>query len=374
MSATTPQMTLFLVNELGASVPVAGLYYLTSFAAPVAGYLLGRVSDRQSDRLRLYRLCALIGGAAWLAMGLATRVWMPFAISATALSIAGGAMGLLFAAVRDELSWMGSVAADRVISAVRMAFTAGWIIGPVLGSWLGAVVGLRHLLLATAVLTAGQIVPLGRLQVARYVAEVPAERPIPSSDGQRESAVPLYAFVGCCVLIMNGDTLKFAFLPLYMENQLGVSDAVRGAVIAIQPLFELALMPVFARLADVITPMRVVILGGAFGVAANIAYAVSQQVVGLFVGQLLMSALWAAIAGLGVSVAQQLYPSGVGLASSVFMSSIMLSGGLGGAIGGLGSAVLGVPHVFFVSAVLGVFGTVGMVVLARQHGPGWRSR
>ena len=61
----------------------------------------------------------------------------------------------------------------------------------------------------------------------------------------------------------------------------------------------------------------------------------------MFVGQILMSALWAAIAGLGVTVAQQLYPYGVGLASSVFMSSIMLNGGLGGAIGGLGTALLG---------------------------------
>ncbi len=104
VSATTPQMTLFLVDDLGASVPVAGLYYLVNLAAPLAGYWLGSLSDRQPDRLRLFRICALVGGLGWLAMGLATAVWMPFAIGALALSIAGGSMGLLFAAVRDELS------------------------------------------------------------------------------------------------------------------------------------------------------------------------------------------------------------------------------------------------------------------------------
>jgi len=155
------------------------------------------------------------------------------------------------------------------------------------------------------------------------------------------SKAPLYVFVAASVLVMNGDTIKFAFLPLYMANQLGISDAMRGAVIAIQPLVELALMPFFARLADRISPIRVVTIGAAFGIAANIAYATSTHVAGLFVGQILMSALWAAVAGLGVTVAQQLYPYGVGLASSVFMSSIMLNGGLGGAIGGLGTALLG---------------------------------
>ena len=64
VSATTPQMTLFLVNDLGASVPVAGLYYLVNLAAPVAGYWLGSLSDRQPDRLRLFRICALVGGSA----------------------------------------------------------------------------------------------------------------------------------------------------------------------------------------------------------------------------------------------------------------------------------------------------------------------
>ncbi|HEY5981797.1 MAG TPA: MFS transporter, partial [Microlunatus sp.] len=363
---------LFLVNDLGASVPVAGLYYLVNLAAPLAGYWLGSLSDRQPDRLRLYRVCAVVGGVGWLAMGLASAVWMPFVIGALGLSIAGGSMGLLFAAVRDELSRTASPAADRVISAVRMAFTAGWILGPVVGSWFGAVYGLRPLLLATAVLTAGQILPLGFQRVERYVAPVRTE-PLQTVGGPVTthaapgSKVPLFVFVGCCVLVMNGDTIKFAFLPLYMANQLEVSDTLRGAVIAIQPLVELALMPLFARLADRITPIRVVALGAAFGVAANVAYATSEQVLGLFVGQILMSCLWAAIAGLGVTVAQQLYPYGVGLASSVFMSSIMLSGGLGGAVGGLGTALLGVPHVFYISAVMGAIGTVGLVIVGRRY-------
>ena len=33
-SAAAPQIALFLVKELGASLPVAGLYYLTSLTAP----------------------------------------------------------------------------------------------------------------------------------------------------------------------------------------------------------------------------------------------------------------------------------------------------------------------------------------------------
>jgi MFS transporter, SET family, sugar efflux transporter len=112
-----------------------------------------------------------------------------------------------------------------------------------------------------------------------------------------------------------------------------------------------------------------VTVGAVFGVAANLAYGLSGHVAGLFVGQLLMSALWAALAGLGVSVAQQLYPEGVGLASTVFMSSIMFAGGLGGALGGLGTALLGVPHVFFLSAAVSSLGVAGLLLTERWFRP-----
>jgi SET family sugar efflux transporter-like MFS transporter len=40
-SAAAPQITLFLVNDLHASLTTAGLYYLTNITAPVAGYVIG---------------------------------------------------------------------------------------------------------------------------------------------------------------------------------------------------------------------------------------------------------------------------------------------------------------------------------------------
>jgi MFS transporter, SET family, sugar efflux transporter len=51
MSAAAPQIALFLVNELHASLTVAGLFYLTNLTAPVAGYLVGARSDRTGNRL-----------------------------------------------------------------------------------------------------------------------------------------------------------------------------------------------------------------------------------------------------------------------------------------------------------------------------------
>lgn len=369
VGSTMPQMTLYLTRELGLSIELAGLYYLVNLMAPVAGFLVGSTSERLPDRLILVRICAVLGAIGWTVLALAHAPWVPFVIGALVLSFAGGAMGQLFAAVRDDLSREPAGASgSRVISAVRMCFTAGWIIGPVLGSWFGSVFGLRPLLLATAAIMLLELVPLGLLRVPRHVPPTPAVGTRDTPAATRPIG-PLLAFLGCCLLVMNGDTMKFAYLPIYMVEDLQLDDLTRGAVISIQPLLELALMPLFARLAERTSAMRVVTLAALLGVGAHVAYATSTHVAGLFLGQILMSGVWAAMAGLGISIAQQLLPDRVGLASSLYGSALPLAGALGGAVGAFGVAALGVPEVFWIPAGLTVLGCIGLFWVGRRYRP-----
>jgi SET family sugar efflux transporter-like MFS transporter len=364
VSAATPQLTLFLVRELHTPLPVAGLYYVTNLAAPLAGFLVGRWSDRTQNRLLWFRVCAVIGAAGWLAMAAATEVWMPFVISVLALSVAGGSMAQLFAACRDELSRRPTRAENRVVATIRMAFTTGWILGPVFGSWFGGVFGLRALLVATAVCAFAQVLPLGRQRVERYDdprVTRPAER------RRIDHMLPLLIFTAVCVLAMTGDTIKFGYLPIYMAEELHVSDSLRGVVIGIQPLLELLLLPVVARLADRFGAMRAMTAGAVLGLAGNLAYALSTSVTGLFVGQALTAGLWACVGALGVSIAQRLYPDGVGTASGIFLSAIPLGSAIGGTIGGIGVAAIGLPHVFFIPAGLTTLAIVAFTVLSTRE-------
>jgi SET family sugar efflux transporter-like MFS transporter len=275
----------------------------------------------------------------------------------------------VYAAVRDELSrrpaGAGGGADVEVISVVRMGFTLGWVVGPVLGTLVGSTFGLRTVLFMTAVLSVLQVVPLIGVKAPRFVAPtVPGDPRTPS--GSRRALLPLLTFCGLIMVAACGDTIKFAYLPLYMSEQLHLSAAVRGGVIALQPVCELALMPLAARLAGRYGAMRVVMAGTVCAVAAHLCYATSTSVVGLVVAQVLLSAMWAGMAGLGVSVAQQLYPSGVGVASSTFMSSIVFASTIGGLLGGAFVSGLGIPGIFVVPAVLSACALVGMAVLARR--------
>lgn len=369
-SAAAPQIVLYLVRELNASLPVAGLYYLTSLTGPVAGYFIGRYSDRTGNRLNLFRLCAVAGFLGWALMALSTAVWMAFAVGALVLTFSGAIFSQLFAAVHDEQVASPSEKNDSVIAIIRMANTAGWIIGPVIGAWVAAYFGLRPLIWLTAICFLAQIAALGFLRDrgTASVDEASSAKDKPLSNAPTfTEMLPLLAFTGLYVLVYAGESIKYGFLLLYMEEQLHIEPAMRGAVIGIQPLIELIIMPFSVLLGRRLGILPLLCIGAALGVAANLCFALWGNVIGMFVGQILMGGVWGFFMVLGLLVAQRLLPTAVATASAIFMGSGALSMALGGVAGGLGVAVFGLPNVFFIPAICGVVAVIGLAAMSRVY-------
>ena len=372
-SAAAPQIALFLVNELHVSLATAGLYYLTNLTAPIAGFLIGSRSDRTGKRLGLFRLCALAGFVGWMAIAFSTQAWMPFVISAVVLCFSGAAASQLFAAIHDDLEATKSPVADGVISIVRMALTGGWIIGPVLGAFLAAAYGPRAMLITTAVFTLAQIAPLGFMRSSRAIPTT-ATTPIPGAESEHvlrrrgfRVMLPLLVFTGLYVLVYAGEPIKYGYLPIYMHDNMHLAPVVSGAVIGIQPLIELILMPVAIVVARRTGIMRLMILGAAFGIGANLCFALTASAAGMFAGQILMGGVWGIFAGLGIIVAQRLLPGAVATASAIFMSSTAIASALGGLTGGIGVSFLGLPLVFLLPAIYGLLAVIGLALMSRTR-------
>ncbi|WP_203567058.1 MFS transporter [Aestuariimicrobium ganziense] len=126
-------------------------------------------------------------------------------------------------------------------------------------------------------------------------------------------------------------------------------------------------MPFSVLLARGMGAMRLLAVGAALGVGANICFAFWGSAAGMFAGQGLMGGVWGVFAVMGIIVAQDLFPSRMATASGVFMSSMPVASALGGLTGGLGVASLGLPLVFVVPAVFGVLAAIGLLVMSRTH-------
>jgi SET family sugar efflux transporter-like MFS transporter len=179
--------------------------------------------------------------------------------------------------------------------------------------------------------------------------------------------LPLLAFTALYVLVYAGEPIKYGYLPIYMHDDLRLPAVVSGAVIGIQPLIELILMPVAVIAARRVGMMRLMILGAAFGVGANLCFALTGTAFGMFAGQILMGGVWGVFAGLGIIVAQRLLPGAVATASAIFMSSTAVASALGGLTGGIGVGFLGLPLVFLLPAVYGVIAVIGLAVMSRSR-------
>lgn len=365
-SAAAPQIALVLVDNLSGSLTAAGLFYLTNLTAPVAGYLVGARSDRTGGRLGLFRACAVAGSAGWAAIAFSTQLWMPFVLSAVFGGFGAAAASQLFAAIHDDTSARPHPNNDGVVAVVRMALTAGWVVGPVAGSFLAAHTSLQVMLLATAVATLAQIVPLGTLRTSPATATTSPTPGAADRPGPR-TMLPLLAFTALYVLVYAGESIKYAYLPIYMHDELRLSAGLSGAIIGIQPLVELTLMPVAVLVARRTGRLRLMVLGAAFGVAANICFATTGTATGLFAGQVLMGGVWGIFAALGIIVAQELLPTAVATASAVFLSSTAISSALGGAAGGVGAAVVGLPLVFLIPATTALLAVLGLAVMSRTE-------
>jgi SET family sugar efflux transporter-like MFS transporter len=234
------------------------------------------------------------------------------------------------------------------------------------------------MLAATGACTLAQIVPLGvrRARPTRARPTRPEARPEDSADATPgrpahrpglRVMLPLLAFTGLYVLVYAGEPIKYGYLTIYMHNDLQLPTAVSGAVIGIQPLIELILMPVAMLAARRIGLMRLMILGAAFGVGANLCFALTGDAAGMFAGQILMGGVWGVFAALGIIVAQRLLPQAIATASAVFMSSTAIASALGGLTGSVGVSLLGLPHVFLAPALYGVIATCGIAVMSRSR-------
>ena len=362
IAAAAPQIATFLVDELGASLTTAGLYYLTSLTAPIVGFVLGTVSDRTGSRLGLFRLAAVLGSLGWLGISAATVWWVPFLLSALLLGFAGAASAQLFAAVHDKLAEQGGPV-DDVTALVRMALTAGWVVGPTMGALLASYVGLRATFVATAVCILAQIVPMGLMRVTRrsVTTGVPLGR-IPF-----RSMLPLLGFIGLFILVYAGEPARYAYLPIHMRENLHASPAVIGAVIGLQPLMQLPLMAFIVRIGRRVGWFRALGVGAACGMTAYLLFALSPTVVGLFIGQALMGVMWATYATIGLILAQRLLPTAVATASGMFLSATPLAQAVGGFVVGTTAGVVGLPMAFFAPVLMCLFGGIGLVLMGRRY-------
>ena len=270
-------------------------------------------------------------------------------------------MGQAFAAVHDVMVRDQEARPGFINTTIRTAFSFGFVLGPLLGSQLAALVSFQAAFLVAGSLNLLCLVPLYGLNIPAAAGSEPGS----GAQGQSQINVRLYVFVALCTLVLIGTALRITYLPIDVTKHLGGSLRQYGTVVAVSPLAEPVTMPAAGLLALRFRLGHLFSIGLAAATIEYLILAFNTTVWQVYLTQLIDALVVAVVFGLGLTYAQQLSPGRAGFVSSTFGSAFGIATLIGNMIGGVSISALGVPHVFFIPLGTACVALIMFVVLDR---------
>ena len=369
MAFLSPALALILVNLYGATTAevgwVLGIYNASGF---LASLVLPAYADRKGEYLRLMLVCG--GLTALLAAVLAMATTLP--VAAIALVVIGGPAGVGSSMLFAHLRHSGARTADIVNT--RAIVSVAWVAGPPLATLIIGWFGDRAILLAIAAVallnmaTTAALMAQRRAQRAAEAAGTASPPPAHVEDGSPVGRWGIGLIMGAFILLQAANATAMTMMTVYVTQTLGLDVLWAGIALGVAAAIEVPALLLMGRLSARFSPLGLIAVGCLVGIAYYVGLALVSGPVLLIALQLLNALAFAAIAGIGLPLFQQMIPR-PGLATGLYLNTRRLGAIVSGPIIAVGSlTVLGQRGIFVTCAVVTLVGLVVIVIAARTTG------
>ncbi len=351
-----PAIGLVLVTVYDATPGQVGLalaaYNVSGF---VSTLVVPTWADRSGDYVRPMLWCGVFTIA--LATALAFSSTLPAAVVALVAlgGPAGVGIGLLFAHQR------AGGARARDVMRTRAVFSFAWVAGPPVAAFLMGWFGNRSILWAVALVAVVSLGVTWGLMTVRGPGGVrPADVGERLVDTVRRPVVAVLV-IGF-VMLQATNSAAVAALPLLVTQKLGLGVEWAGIALGVAAGLEIPVLLALGSLSGRVGLLRLLVVGGLFGVGYYAVMTVATTPVVLVGAQALNAVFVATVSGIGLTLFQDVVGR-PGLASGLFMNTYRVGAIVAGpvvAIGGLRG--LGYAGVFAVCGGLVVAG-LGLLVV-----------
>lgn len=360
-----PSLALILVTLYDASTAEVGwvlaVYNASGF---IAALLIPAYADRRKDYLRPMLGCGVL--TLLLAIILAATTSLPVAV--VALIVVGGPAGVGNAMLFAHLRHSGATSADIVNT--RAIVSIAWIAGPPLATLIIGAFGDRAILLAIGAVAILASTTTAVMITQRSAAPDPNSPAQPAEDDQlalRRSAVVL--IVAAFVLLQAANATVTSIMTLYVAETVQIEVIWAGIALGVAAGLEVPALILMGKLSLRFSSLKLL----ATGCLAGIAYYVTMAFV---TGPVLLLALqpfnawcFAAIAGVGLTLFQQMIPR-PGLSTGLYTNTRRIGAIVSGPIIAFGSmTVLQNRGIFLACGVLILLALVVITLAARRSGP-----
>jgi SET family sugar efflux transporter-like MFS transporter len=364
----SPALALILVELYGATTAEVGwvlaLYNAGGF---LASLLVPAYADRRRDYLGPMLGCAI--ATVVLAGTLSAVTTLPLAT--VALIVIGGPAGVGSSMLFAHLRHSGSRPADIVNT--RAIVSVAWIAGPPLATVIIGWLGNRAILVAiaaVAVLNIGTTAIMIRHRRAAATRAAAGGGTPTSATPTDESPVGRLGIVlvtAAFVLLQAGNATAMTMMTIYVTQTLRLDVLWAGISLGVTAALEVPALVLIGRLTGRFASLGLIATGCVAGIAYYVALAFATGPVMLLALQPLNAWCFAAIAGVGLTLFQQMIAR-PGLATGLYMNTRRIGAIVSGPVIALGSlTVLGQRGIFLAAAALTVI-SLGIILVAGRTG------
>lgn len=320
-----PTLSLFLATEIQArpflvGVPFAGVA-LMSIAY---NHFLGEWSDRLNDRRPLIVFCCLVGLVVSLFLAYCRNYWLVASVVILFLSLALVSFSQLLAYSLDYAE--RSIPEERIPlfnAIVRAQIAVAWVAGPPLGFMLASYFSFKTMYVTAALmfLFIGLMIwfflPSLRHQVHVYEGSEAAER-LALTPSQKRAL--LYCVIGFS-LMWGANNAYLISMPLHLKDGVLIGTEYVGWIMGTCAGLEIPFMLLAGYFAARINIMTLVRFAGISALLLYLGIYFADNLWQFFALQIFNAIFIGILAGLGVSVIQDLMPGRSGAASSLYTNT-----------------------------------------------------
>lgn len=335
-----PTFSLFLAKEIGVRPILVGIAFAGVALASIAyNYGIGHWSDKLADRRPLIACFCLLGSVSCVIFAFSRNYWLVAFTAIFLLSLSMVSFSQIMAYSLDYAE--AEIPVDRIplfnaIMRAQIAFA--WVAGPPAGFLLATNFGFDVSYGVAAVLYI-----LLAIATFQLLPRLPAKLKKLTDAGEQIALAPLspaikQSLMICAIgfsLLWGVNNAYLISLPIHLKDNLHLDAQWMGWVMGTTAALEVPFMLLAGHYAS---RFRLITLIRCAGIAALILYVgvyFADQLWHLFVLQIFNAVFIGVLAGLGVSVIQDLMPGRSGAASGLYtntthvgnlLSSLMVGG------------------------------------------------
>ena len=352
-----PTFSLFLAKEIGARPLLVGLAFAGIALSSIAyNHWLGHWSDKLADRRPLVITCCLLGTLACVIFALSRNYWLVAITAVLLLSLSMVSFSQIMAYSLDYAE--AEIPSERIplfnaIMRAQIAFA--WVAGPpagfLLATYFGfdvsySVAGILYVLVAAA-----SIKLMPRLTQKNNARELAVDKSVlpPLAPAIKQS---LWLCAIAFSLFWGVNNAYLISLPIHLKDNLHLDPQWMGWVMGTTAALEVPFMLLAGYYASRFPLINLIRCAG---IAALFLYAGvywATELWHLFVLQIFNAIFIGVLAGLGVSVIQDLMPGRSGGASALYTNTTHIGNLMSSLMVGLVADYYGYHQVFLVNILL----------------------